>query len=206
MADVIAREPMTLLVVEDDAIVRSWLRGCLEGSKFRIVGEAAGAREAIELARRRRPRLLLVDYRLPDGLGTALVRRLRENGLDAPVLLVTANAEEGLNELAWEAGVQGTTLKSASAAGLLEAIRAVAAGGRAFDPAHPRRRAGRAALTPRERDVLRLVAAGATNHEVAEKLGVGHETVKTLVSRTLRKLGARRRAEAVSTAQKLGLL
>ena len=196
----------SLLVVEDDAIVRSWVRECLEGSEFRIVGEASGSREAIELVRRRRPRLLLVDYRLPDELGTVLVRRLRENGLDAPVLLVTANAEEGLNERASEAGAQGPTLKSANRDALLAAIRAVAAGERAFDPAHPRRVSARAALTPRERDVLRLIADGSTNREVAQKLGVGDETVKTLVSRTLRKLGARRRAEAVSTAQRLGLL
>src|SRR5207247_8608316 len=96
-------------------------------SEFRIVGEASGSREATELVRRRRPRLLLVDYRLPDELGTVLVRRLRENGLDAPVLLVTANAEEGLNERASEAGAQGTTLKSANRDALLAAIRAVAA-------------------------------------------------------------------------------
>ena len=197
---------MSLLLVEDDAIVRSWVRRSLEGSEFRIVAEAARGDLAVELARRWPPGLLLVDYRLPDAPGTTLVRRLREEGLDAPVLLMTANAERGLNELAREAGAQGTTIKSASRPDLLAALRAVAAGEQHFDAVHPPRTPGRAALTPRERTVLRLIAEGSTNREVADTLGIGVETVKTLVSRALMKLGARRRAEAVSTAQSLGLL
>jgi DNA-binding NarL/FixJ family response regulator len=196
----------SLLLVEEDAIVRSWIRESLEGSEFWIAAEATGGDLALELARRWPPRLVLVDYRLPDAPGTTLVRRLRAEGVDAPVLMITTNAERGLNELAHQAGAQGTALKSADRAGLLAALRAVAAGEHHFDALHPQRTPGRAALTPRERAVIRLIADGYTNQGVAERLGVGRETVKTHVSRTLMKLGARTRAQAVSTAQSRGLL
>jgi DNA-binding CsgD family transcriptional regulator len=97
-------------------------------------------------------------------------------------------------------------LKSGSVAELLGALRTVVAGGESCDVRHPRRRSGEAALSPREREVLRRVAAGATNREIASELGVGDETVKTLLARTFAKLGVHRRAEAVSAAHNLGLL
>jgi DNA-binding NarL/FixJ family response regulator len=198
--------PVSLLVVEDDAIVRSWVRLALEGSEFAIVAEASGADEAYELARRRRPDLALVDYRLPGTLGTELVRRLRREGRDTPVVIMTANAEQGLNELARESGAQGSALKSPNPEELLETLRAVRRGLPAFDTRHPRRPAGRAPLSPREREVLRMVAAGATNREIAAALNLGDETVKTLLGRAFAKLGVRRRAEAVSIAHERGLL
>ena len=97
-------------------------------------------------------------------------------------------------------------LKSGRSAELLEALRIVCGGGTSFDARHPPRPSGQAALSPREREVLRLVAAGSTNKEIAEQLQIGDETVKTLVSRTFAKLGVRRRAEAVAAAHQLGLL
>jgi DNA-binding NarL/FixJ family response regulator len=119
---------------------------------------------------------------------------------------MTANPERGFNEAGREGGAQGTTLKSGSPHELLAALRTVARGDSAFDSRHPPRPAGRAALSPREREVVRLVAGGATNREVAQALEVGEETVKTLLARTYAKLGVRRRAEAVAEAQKQGLL
>lgn len=196
----------TVLLVEDDSMVRGWVRLALEGSEFRLAGETSTAAEALELARRRRPDLLLVDYRLPDRVGTEYVRDLRRQGLDIPAVLMTANAERGLNEAAREAGAQGSVLKSGKAAELLGALRSVLAGEPTFDPRHPRRPPGRAALSPREREILRLVAGGATNREIASTLEVGDETVKTLLARTFAKLGVRRRAEAVSAAYSRGLL
>jgi DNA-binding NarL/FixJ family response regulator len=197
---------VSVLLVEDDAIVRAWVRLALERSRLRLVGEAASMGEGLELARRRRPELMLVDYRLPDGSGTELVRRLRDEGIEVPAVLMTAGPERGLNESAREAGAQGTVLKTDRGEELLATLLAVLDGEEPFDPQHPRRSPGRAPLTPRERDVLRLVAAGATNAEIAEQLGVGEETVKTLLSRVFLKLGVRRRAEAVSVAQRAGLL
>lgn len=195
----------TVLIVEDDAMVRGWVRLSL-GSEFRVAGEASSAAEAIELAQRRLPDLLLVDYRLSDGVGTELVRELRRLGLSCPAVLMTAGHEPGFNEAAREAGAQGSVLKTGKADELVEALRLARDGEAAFDPRHPRRPPGRAALSPREREVLRLVAAGATNRQIAAELEVGDETVKTLLARTFAKLGVRRRAEAVSAAHRLGLL
>lgn len=195
-----------VLVVEDDSMVRGWVRLALEESEFRIVGEASSAEEASSLVERRLPDVLLVDYRLPDGRGTELVRRLRGLGVTAPALLMTASAEPGLNEAVREAGAQGTVLKTGSVEELEAALRGIVEGGAAFDARHPRRVAGHGALSPRERDALRLVAGGRTNVEIADELGVGAETVKTLLARVFAKLGVRRRAEAVAAAHDRGLL
>jgi DNA-binding NarL/FixJ family response regulator len=201
-----ARAELGVLLIEDDSMVRGWVRLAFADSEFRLAGEAASAAEALDLAARRRPDVLLVDYRLPDALGTQLVRDLRDAGIRAPAVLMTANPERGFNEAAREGGAQGTTLKSGSPGELLGALRSVLRGDEAFDGRHPPRPPGRAALSPREREVVRLVAGGATNREVAKALDVGEETVKTLLARTYAKLGVRRRAEAVAEAQKQGLL
>ncbi len=196
----------TVLLVEDDEMVRSWVRLALDRSEFRLVGEAPTSADAIELAERRKPGLLLVDQRLPDGTGTELVRTLRQRGIASPALLMTANRARGFNELVREVGAEGSVLKSGSVTELLDALRAVAEGDRVVDPRHPARTTQRGALSPREREVLRLVARGLTNREIADQLDVGSETVKTLVARAFAKLGVRRRAEAVAEAHERGLL
>jgi len=200
------RGEQTILLVEDDAMVRGWVRQALRDSEFRIAGEAEHGRDVAELIERRRPDLLLVDYRLPDQSGTELIRELRRVGIATPAVLMTANNESGLNEAVREAGGQGSTLKTGSADELLRALRTVADGQNAFDARHPPRAPGRALLSPREREALKLVAAGATNNSIAATLGVGEETVKTLLARSFAKLGARKRAEAVSRAHELRLL
>jgi DNA-binding NarL/FixJ family response regulator len=196
----------TVLLVEDDSMVRGWVRLAVEGSEFRIAGEASSAAEALDLLQRRRPQLLLVDYQLPDGTGTEFVRDLRQQGIRVPAVVMTANARKGFNETARDVGAQGTVLKTGRIEELLATLRTVLQGQLAFDIRHPQRGPGRGALSPRERDVLRLVAGGSTNREIAAALGVGDETVKTLLARTFAKLGVKRRAEAVSAAHKLGLL
>jgi DNA-binding NarL/FixJ family response regulator len=195
-----------VLIVEDDAMVRGWVRLSLRSSEFRVVGEAGDAALAVELCKRRVPDLLLVDYRLPDMVGTELIRALRREGVAAPAILMTANSERGMNEAAREAGAQGTVLKTGSAEELLLALRLVSDGRDSFDGRHPQRPSGQNALSPRERQVLELVASGATNREIAASLGLGGETVKTLLARTFAKLGVRKRAEAVSAAHARGLL
>ena len=197
---------LSVVLVEDDAMVRGWVRLTLEGTEFRLNGEAGTAAEALELVPRRVPSVLLVDYRLPDGTGTELVRELRQRGVSSPAVLFTASPERGFNEFARESGAQGTILKTGRSDELLNALRLVAAGETAFDGRHPRRPAGRGPLSPREREVLRLVAAGMTNKEIAGELDVGSETVKTLLARTFAKLGVKRRAEAVEVGHTLGLL
>jgi DNA-binding NarL/FixJ family response regulator len=197
---------VSVLLVEDDAIVRTWFRLALAGSEFQLVGEATTAAEALALVELRRPALLVVDYRLPDGVGTELVRRLRRAGLAAHVVLVTANPVRGLNESAREAGVQATMRKSGDPEALLGVLRRVIAGEDVFDSGHPSRPPGRGPLTPRERQALERAATGATNREIARELGVGHETVKTLLERAYVKLGVANRTEAVSEAMRRGLL
>jgi DNA-binding NarL/FixJ family response regulator len=199
------QQEISVLLVEDDAMVREWIESALRGSEFRIAGVASSAAEGVELAARRNPQLVLTDYRLPDRVGTELVRELRLRGVLAPAVVMTANEERGLNELARDAGAQGTVLKGGSA-DLLESLRAVSSGEHTFDVRHPQRKAGHVTLSPRERVVLQLVASGQTNAEIALALGISPETVKTLVHRIFQKLGTRRRAEAVSTAHELGLL
>jgi DNA-binding NarL/FixJ family response regulator len=199
-------DQLSVLLVEDDAMVSGWVRLALEGSEMRLAGIAASTVEALELAQRRHVDVLLVDYRLPDGRGTELVRELRRRGVAVPAVMMTANEERGFNEAAREAGAQGTVLKTGRADDLVEALRRVHDGEDAYDGRHPQRPAGRGALSPREREVLQLVAAGSTNQQIAERLGVGGETVKTLLARTFAKLGVRRRAEAVAAAHDRGLL
>jgi DNA-binding NarL/FixJ family response regulator len=195
-----------LLLVENDAMVRSWIRLSLRTSEFRIAAEAASAAEALELLDAVEPDLLLVDYYLPDHRGTELVRELRRRRVTAPAVLMTANQERGFNEAARDAGAHGSVLKTGNPVELFEALRAVLSGRPAFDARHPRRDPGRAALSPREREVLTLVAGGATNHEIAKELGIGVETVKTLLGRTFSKLGVQRRAQAVAAAHQRGFL
>jgi DNA-binding NarL/FixJ family response regulator len=199
-------EKISVLLIEDDSIVRAWVRLSLDGSEFRLAGEATTAAEAHELAARRRPSLFLVDHQLPDGIGTELVKELRLEGYSAPALLMTAHGRQGLNEAAREAGAQGSVVKSGSAEELLHAMRAVCEGGEYFDPAHPRRAAREAALSPRERQVLQLVAAGQTTRAIAGELGISETTVKTLLGRVYEKLGVGRRAQAVAAAHERGLL
>ena len=111
---------LTVLIVEDDAMVRDWIQLSLERSEFRVVGVAHTAGEVPGLIERRRPSLLLLDYRLPDGMGTELLRDLRQSGIATPALLMTANEQPGFNEAARDAGAQGTALKSGRVEELLE--------------------------------------------------------------------------------------
>jgi DNA-binding NarL/FixJ family response regulator len=195
-----------VLLVEDDAMVRGWVELALRGSEFAIAGVAGSAAEAVEESQRIQPDLLLVDYRLPDRTGAELLKELRRRGERAPAILMTANAEGDFNELAQEAGAQGTALKTGKASELLSVLRAAPRRQRTFDERYPRRGLAGVALSPREREVLRLVATGATNAEIAESLSIARDTVKTLLARTFEKLGVHRRAEAVAAAYKLGLL
>lgn len=196
---------VNIIVVEDDAIVRSWIRLSLRNSPFRIIAEGATAADARELASLV-PDLWLIDYRLPDQLGTVLLRDLRREGMTAPALVMTASVVHGFNELVRQSGGQGTVLKTGSPSELVDELKAVANGQLSFDARHPTRTRRQGALSPREREVLALVRDGATNAEIAEKLGIGSETVKTLLARIYVKLGVSRRARAVTVAQERGIL
>jgi DNA-binding NarL/FixJ family response regulator len=200
------RTRVEVLIVDDDQIVCAWLAASLVGTEFRVAGDAPSRALALTMMERRHIDVLLVDFQLPRESGLELVRELRADGRMTPAVVMTASAHQGLSEAAREAGAQGTLLKSAKQKSLLAALRAVAAGKTWFDPAHPSRRDGESPLAPREREVLTLVAHGLTNREIAARLELGEESVKTYLERAFGKLGVSRRAEAVSEAHRLGLL
>lgn len=199
-------ESFRILIVDDDAIVREWVRSSLAESEFTVAGEAATADDALRVSKMRRFDVILVDYRLPGRSGLDLIRELRSAGDETPAVLITAAAELGLNERAREAGAQGTAVKSSSRDDLVASLQAAATGVPRFAGMHPERPPGERPLAPRERDVMRLVSLGRTNPEIATELGLSAETVKTLLERIYDKLGVRRRAEAAMIAQRRGLL
>lgn len=179
------------MLVGGSQLERDWIRAALRGSEFGLFDDDAD--------------ILLID--VPDGASSASVTgRVRASGVEGAVVLMTADRRRGLNEQAAADGAQGTLLKTGSAAELLGTLRAVAQGVPSFDSRHPARSAEQGDLSPRERDVLVLVAQGATNREIAAALDISPETVKTLLTRTFAKLGVHRREQAVAAAHGLGLL
>jgi DNA-binding NarL/FixJ family response regulator len=210
-------------LVDDQAIVRSGVARILSPEDgFEVVAECVNGREAVDRLPALAPEVVLMDVRMPVMDGIAATRGLREALLDAVAVLVLTTFGE--DEVLWgalEAGAAGFVLKDASAEDLIAAVRAVAGGAAWFDPAvaprlledYRRRVApiGREAarlelLTERERDVLRLMARGATNQEIAATLYVAEATVKTHVGSVFGKLGVRDRPAAIVFAYDHGVV
>ncbi|MEV0194059.1 response regulator [Kitasatospora purpeofusca] len=213
-----------ILLADDEELVRAGLRVVLEAQgDLRVVGEATDGAEAIALARRLRPQVVLMDVRMPglDGLAATreLVRDAAAPGGYAPKILVVTTFEiDDYVYQALRAGADGFLLKRTRPSEIAQAVRLVAAGESLLFPAQIRRLAAargnaaargtmaRAALTERETEVLRLIARGLTNAEIAEQLFLGVQTVKTHVSSLLAKLGARDRTQAVVLAYESGFV
>ena len=208
--------PLRVLVVDDEPLVRQGLRLILDAEEdIDVVGEAADGAEVPALVRSLRPDLVCMDVRMPgiDGIrATELV--LREP--DPPtVLVVTTFAHDDHVADALLAGASGFLLKRATAEEMVQAVRTVGRGtsllfpGTVRDLLRPRARGVRRegpALTPREQEVLELLALGMSNPEIAGHLVLGLETVRTHVAAVLAKLGARDRTQAVVTAYRSGLV
>jgi DNA-binding NarL/FixJ family response regulator len=207
--------PVRVLVADDEPLVRSGLRLILDAEPdLEVVGEAGDGAQAVELARALRPDVVCMDVRMPgvDGLrATELVLRLP----DPPrVLVVTTFEHDGYVLDALTVGASGFLLKRAGADEMVQAVRTVAVGQSLLYPealrdlvrTRPRAMAGAPALTPREREVLGLVAQGMTNAEIATALVVGVETVRTHVASVLAKLQARDRTQAVVLGYRAGLV
>jgi DNA-binding NarL/FixJ family response regulator len=210
-----------VLIADDQALVRAGFRKLLEASGIDVVGEAADGREAVDLARRLRPSIVLMDIRMPRLDGIEATRRLTADGDGVQVLILTTF---GLDDYVYEAlraGASGFMLKDAPPEELLAAIEVVARGDALIAPAVTRsvieefvRRAPSPsppapvldALTEREREVLELLARGLSNAEIAERLVVSGGTVKTHVAHVLAKLGLRDRVQAVILAYESGLI
>lgn len=203
-----------IVVADDHAVVREGLRMFLGlDPDFEIVGEAQTGREAIELARSLRPDVVLMDLLMPGGDGIAATAAIRGDQPDINVLALTSVVEDASVTGAIRAGAVGYLLKNASSEELRLAIRAAAAGQVRLSPEAAARlvREVRApnspeALTTREVEVLRLVARGLANKEIARELKVAEQTIKAHVSSILSKLGAQSRTQAALHAFRIGLV
>ena len=209
-------------LVDDQAMVRAGLARILSPTDgFEVVAECGDGLEAVEEVPAARPDVTLMDIRMPQLDGIASTAQLRELPDPAPVLMLTTFGEDAMLWGAIEAGAAGFVLKDSSAEDLITAVRSVAGGGAWFDPAvAPRvldryrrvvapaaRDVGRLELlTNREHAVLRLMARGATNAEIASSLHVAEATVKTHVGRIFSKLDVRDRAAAIVFAYDHGVV
>jgi DNA-binding NarL/FixJ family response regulator len=202
--------PIRVLIVDDHPVVRQGVAAVVAAqSDMAVVGEAGDGREAVELFRKVHPDVALVDLGLPtlDGIGTMEAIRSEFPGSRFIALTVYQGDEDIKRAL--QAGAQAYLLKSAPATQLVAAIRAVHAGLRKIPPEVASRIADAgpgAGLTPREVEVLKLVAKGRTNAEIAEELHITSGTAKWFVSSILSKLGVDDRTEAVTTAMERGIL
>jgi DNA-binding NarL/FixJ family response regulator len=223
-------EPIRIVVVDDHQVVRTGFAALLDTQPdFTVVGTACDGAEAVTVARELRPDIVLMDVRMPNTDGIEATRQLAgspegagEAGGGPRILILTTF---DLDEYVYDAlcaGASGFLLKDVTAERLFDAVRVIAAGEALLAPSVTRRLISEfalmrpradahsaailAALTPRETQVLRLVAEGLSNQEISARLVVTEETVKTHVSRVLSKLGLRDRTQAVVTAYESGLV
>jgi DNA-binding NarL/FixJ family response regulator len=195
---------ITCLIADDHEIVRDGLRLSLSRAPhIRVVGEAPDGESAVALAERRRPDVVIMDIRMPGMDGLEATKQLRDRLPDTSVLLFTAYGERSLLGRGLESGARGYLLKEASNDTLVRAIEKVAHGEGYVDPAlMPSflNRDSQDLLTPREREILQLLADGMSNADVAAKLFISQETVKSHVRHILAKLEADTRTHAVAIA------
>jgi DNA-binding NarL/FixJ family response regulator len=208
---------ITVLVADDHEVVRTGYAAMLDTQPdFTVVGTAGDGAEAVRTCRERSPDVVLMDVRMPGMDGIEATRQLA--GGPRVLILTTFDLDDYVYD-ALRAGASGFLLKDVTAERLFEAVRVIAAGEALLAPTVTRRLisefarqrpapapAALTALTPRETQVLRLVAEGLSNPEIATRLVVTEETVKTHVSRVLNKLGLRDRTQAVVTAYESGLV
>jgi len=206
-----------VLIVDDHAVVRSGLRLLLEGEEdIEVVGEAGTAREAILEARSVDPDLVLMDVTMPDGSGLDAVPTLLHEHEGVKVLVLSMQDDPRYVRAAFEAGASGYVLKEAADTEVVDAVRTVARGDRYVHPAlgarlvaaevEERRRADQDPLSEREREVLRLLALGHTNQEIATMLYISVRTAETHRAHIMQKLGLSSRAELVRYALDHGLI
>jgi len=195
---------ITCLIADDHEVVREGLRLSLSRSThIRVIGEAADGETAVALAERRRPDVVVMDIRMPGMDGLEATKEITERLPDTSVLLFTAFSERSLLGRGLESGARGYLLKEATNDTLVRAIEKVAGGEGYVDPALMPTflsRDSQDLLTPREREILQLLADGMSNADVAAKLFISQETVKSHVRHILAKLEADTRTHAVAIA------
>jgi DNA-binding NarL/FixJ family response regulator len=213
-----------VLIADDQALVRAGFRVLLDSEPdIRVVGEAANGEEAVALARHERPDVVLMDIRMPGLDGLEATRQITADAelSDVRIMILTTFESDENVFAALRTGASGFLLKDTEPAELLRGVRLLVAGEALLSPSVTRRLIGELAgrpggtqqpperldaLTPREREVMSLVANGLSNHQIAERLTVSPATAKTHVSRAMTKLGARDRAQLVVLAYETGLV
>jgi two-component system, NarL family, response regulator LiaR len=206
--------PIRLLIADDHAVVRQGLRTFLSfEADLELVGEARDGREAVEMAGRLKPDVVLMDLMMPEMNGIAATTTIRRDYPEVEVIALTSVLDDASVADAVRAGAIGYLLKNASPQDLHRGIRAAAAGQVFLSPEAAAQLVRQVKapqkpepLTPREIEVLRLLALGRANKQIARKLGLGEETVKTHVSNILGKLQAASRTQAALHAIRTGLV
>ncbi len=206
-----------LLVADDHEVVRAGLKSLLAGTDIKIVAEAASGEQALRLALKHEPDVVLMDIRMPDGDGLNALGRIKLDRVNMPILILSTYDNPTYVARAVALGACGFVLKGVSKEKLIDAIRRAAAGESAWTRDELRRVTGALAtprlaadvevpLTQRESEVLRQLAFGLTNKEIALALHISYETVKEHVQHILRKIGVSDRTQAAVWAVRKGLV
>lgn len=199
-----------ILAVDDHALLRKGIAALVNAEPdMKLVAEAANGKEAIEKFRQHRPDVTLMDLQMPDLTGTETIVRIQSEFPEARIVVLTTYTGDVQVLRALRAGARGYLLKGLVHRELLETIRAVHAGQTRIPPdiaADLAEHVADDALSPREIDVLRLIAAGNSNKSIADQLSIGEATVKSHVTNILSKLGANDRAHAVTIGLKRGII
>lgn len=198
-----------VVVIDDHAVMRDGLRSVLSRTGFEVVGEGGTGARALELVDSLAPDVLLLDARLPDMGGLEVLRRLGERDESPHVLVLSASSDPGLVSEALALGALGFVCKTCGAEELVSAVKSVARGlphvGAKSAEAIEHTQAGARSLTPREVEIVQLIAEGLSSKEMAERLGISFRTVETHRERILRKLHLRNTAEVVRFAITAGI-
>jgi two-component system response regulator NreC len=206
--------PIEVLIADDHGVVRDGLRATLEREPdtFRVVAEAADVQSFVREVQAHKPDLLTLDLTMPGGSSLGALPQCFIAHPDLAVVVVTMRDDPGYARQALRAGVRGYVLKEAEPSELLHAFKVAIEGGQYLHPelgaamiATPANR-GEVALSDREREVVRMVALGYTNPEIAERLHLGERTVKTYRARAVEKLGVSSRHELIAYARREGLM
>ena len=207
------KRPIRVLIVDDHPIVRDGLQGILAAHPdFEVVGQAANGAEAVRQTQALRPDVVLMDLRMPEMGGVEAIKLLRTRRPDTHILVLTTYDTDTEVLSALEAGATGYLLKDAPREDLIRAVKAAHRGESALSPAVASRLVDRVrgseagALSPRELEIIKLIADGANNREAAAKLFISEATIKTHLIHIFEKLGVRDRAAAVAEAYRRRLI
>jgi two-component system response regulator NreC len=206
-------EPIRTVLADDHAVVRNGLRGVLERTdgEFEVLAEASDVPSMVAAVREQRPRLLIMDVSMPGGSSIGQLATLKEEQPELAIVVLTMHEDPGYARAALEAGAHGFVLKQAQPEELLRAFRVAAQGGFYVDPHVGALLASSDAsttvpLSEREREIVRQLALGYTNSQIAERLFLSERTVKTYRARAVAKTGCSTRAELTEYARTHGLV